>query len=250
VLDLTAWGWGALVLGAMMTGLSKTGLPGLGILVVVLFAHATGDVRQSAALLLPLLCLADLFGVWWFRRHAQVGRLWELAPWVLIGVAVACAAFSLPDPLLRALVAGVILVMVALAIRRRLVGEPTEVPASAVVGAGIATGFATTVANAAGPVMNLYLLARRLPKEEFLATGAWFFLIINLLKIPVYAVQPWLGHPPMFSTAGLLTDLALAPAVLVGALAGRWTARRIPQAVFDWLVLVLAAIGGLAVALR
>ena len=53
---------------------------------------------------------------------------------------------------------------------------------------GIAAGFATTVANAAGPVMSMYLLMKNLPKEQFVATGAWFFLVVNLAKLPIYAV--------------------------------------------------------------
>ena len=100
-------------------------------------------------------------------------------------------------------------------------------------GYGVSAGFATTVANAAGPVMNLYLLARRLPKHEFVATGAWFFFVVNLVKIPIYV-----GHG-LIGRRSLLFDLALAPAVVVGALLGRAVLQRMPQAIFDKLVMAL-----------
>ena len=99
----------------------------------------------------------------------------------------------------------------------------------------MAAGFATTVANAAGPVMNLYLLTKQLPKEEFIATGAWFFFVINLAKIPIYA---WHG---LFSRTSLIFDAVLVPAVLLGALAGRWLLGRIPPNVFEALVIMMTA---------
>ena len=98
-------------------------------------------------------------------------------------------------------------------------------------------GFATTLANAAGPVMNLYLLARRLPKQQFIATGAWFFLVINLSKLPIYA-----GHG-LIHTRSLLFDLVLVPPVLLGAAIGRRVAARLPQQTFELLVLALTARG-------
>lgn len=240
--DFSPAAWAALTVGAVFTGMAKTGLPGLGILVVVLIAHIVGDVRQSAAMQLPLLCLADLFGVWWFRRHAQVGRLWELAPWVLVGLVIGAATLLLHTTWLKPMLGVIVLAMIALTMLRRWRGDPQPGPRWS-AGMGALTGFSTTVANAAGPVMNLYLLARRLPKSEFLATGAWFFLVINLAKIPVYAAQPVLGGDPMFTSQGLLADLILAPMVVVGALIGRQVSNALPQAWFDGSVLALSAIG-------
>jgi hypothetical protein len=101
---------------------------------------------------------------------------------------------------------------------------------------GVAAGFATTLANASGPVMNLYLLTKKLPKEKFVATGAWFFFAVNILKSPVYA---WYH---LYSRASLLFDLLMVPAVLAGALAGRWLIRHMPQHVFEVLVIALTAV--------
>ncbi len=240
--DLTLAQWSLLVLCALFTGLAKTGIPGLGTLAVTLAALALhGEVQRSAGLLLPLLCFADVLGVWWFRRHAQVRSLWELLPWVACGMVLGAAALLLDATLLRRLVAGIILVMVVLQFVRARLESAAPWPGFY----GSTAGFATTVANAAGPVMSLYLLARRLPKEEFIATGAWFFLVVNLTKLPIYAAQPCWGGPRMITGASLLTDACLLPAVFLGAYAGRRLVGHIPQLWFERAVLGLAIVGAL-----
>ena len=142
------------------------------------------------------------------------------------------------------LVAAIVIFMIALRWVRGRRAAAVDVPANAdapaprdrwwqSAGYGASAGFATTVANAAGPVMNLYLLARRLPKHEFVATGAWFFFVVNLVKLPIYASHGLIGR------RSLLFDLALAPSVAAGALLGRVVLRRLPQAAFDRLVMAL-----------
>jgi uncharacterized membrane protein YfcA len=98
---------------------------------------------------------------------------------------------------------------------------------------GLVAGFATTVANAAGPVMSIYLLSKRLGKDEFIATGAWFFLVINLSKLPIY------GAYGMLSPRSLLFDALLLPALVAGALSGRAIFVRLPQRRFETVVLTL-----------
>jgi uncharacterized membrane protein YfcA len=238
---LTAAGWELWALGgvaAFLVGVAKTGVPGLGILVVPLMVLAVGDARLSAGWLLPVLCSADLFAVFYYRRHAAANRLFSLAPWVLLGMAGGAAALSLHERVLRPVVGFIVLLMLGAYLRRRLRPDTFGVPPH---GApyGVAAGFSTTVANAAGPVMNLYLLSRRLPKEEFIATGAWFFFIINLTKIPIYW---WHG---LFSVPSLTFDLYMLPAVATGALTGRWIVRHISPRVFEWTVIVLTAVSTL-----
>jgi uncharacterized membrane protein YfcA len=237
--DLATWQW---VLGAFcawMVGIAKTGVPGLAILVIPLMVLTVGDARLSAGWLLPILCMADVFAVWWWRRHAAAGRLFSLAPWVLAGMICGAAALSLSERVLRPAVGLIVLVMVAAYLRQRL--RPA-MPAGATAHPapyGVAAGFATTVANAAGPVMNLYLLGKRLPKEEFVATGAWFFFFINLTKVPIYLFHGLIG------ARSLAFDAVLAPAVFVGALTGRWLLARISPRVFEALVIVLTAVSTL-----
>jgi uncharacterized membrane protein YfcA len=152
---------------------------------------------------------------------------------------IGALTLAAPERILRLLVAAIVLVMIAL---RWFGGRMAPTPSSAspsadrwwqAAGYGASAGFATTVANAAGPVMNLYLLARRLPKYDFIATGAWFFFAVNLSKLPIYAAHG------LIDARSLAVDLALAPAVVLGAFAGRALLPRLPQTVFDRLVLVL-----------
>jgi uncharacterized membrane protein YfcA len=148
------------------------------------------------------------------------------------------AALALPEQTIRPMVGVIVLVMMAAYVRRRMKPEGLAAP---VHGApyGVAAGFATTVANAAGPVMSLYLLSKRLPKEEFVATGAWFFFIINLSKIPIYA---WHG---LIGRASLTFDAVMFLPVMAGALTGRWLIYRIPARVFEMLVIALTALSTL-----
>jgi uncharacterized membrane protein YfcA len=234
-ISLTQWLLGALC--AVCVGIGKTGVPGLGIMPVPLMVLAVGDARLAAGWLLPMLCTADIFAVFYWRRHAAANRLFSLAPWVLAGMAMGAAALTMNERVLRPIVAGIVLLMLAAYIRRRM--QAGEKVAAHPVPYGVSAGFATTVANAAGPVMNLYLLSKRLPKEEFIATGAWFFFIINLTKIPIYL------YHGLISRQSLAFDVSMVPAVLVGALTGRWIVHRIPQHVFETLVILLTAVSTL-----
>lgn len=241
---MTFWIVGGLA--ALLVGVAKTGVPGLGILAVPLMFIAVEGVVLSnnpgPGTLLPLLCLADAVAVLWFRRSAEARRLWELAPWVIAGLVVGAVVMRFLDAhqaLLRALVGGIVLAMVLLHLWRSRNPNPA-------VGHGwshhalfgVTAGTATMIAHAAGPVMSLYLLSMALPKAELIGTGAWFFLVINLLKVP------WYGFDSMITAQTLVLDLWLAPVVLLGCVIGGWLSGRISQRLFDLAVLVLAALGG------
>jgi uncharacterized protein len=232
---LELWQWGLGLLCAFLVGVAKTGVPGVGIVAIPLMVLAVGNAKLSAAWLLPVLSMADLFAVFYWRHHAAAGRLFSLAPWVLVGIVGGAAALSFPERVIRPMMGIIVAIMFVLFLVRRW--RPAWLGASTHPAPyGVAAGFTTTVANAAGPVMNIYLLSNRLPKEEFLATGAWFFFLVNLSKVPIYS---WHG---MFSRQSLVFDAILAPAVLVGAVTGRWLVDHIPDRVFEGLVAVMTAV--------
>ncbi len=218
-------------------------MPGLAIMAVPLFVLTVGDARLSAGWLLPVLLTADLFAIVYYRRHAAANRLFALLPWVVIGLAAGAYALGYPELLLRTLVGGILLAMLILFwLRKRQSRSLPHTPAAPEVWwhAGVygsAAGFATMVANAAGPVMNVYLLSRRLPREEFVATGAWFFFCVNAAKIPVY------HYHGLISAKSLAFDLALAPATIAGALLGRRLLHAIPEIWFERVALMLAFLG-------
>lgn len=234
---MEAWQYAAGAACAFMVGMAKTGMPGMGILAIPMMVLTVGDARLAAGWLLPILCMADLFAVYYWRKHAAAGRLFQLFPWVAVGIAAGALTLFLPEKVLRPMVAGIILVMLTLYLWRRY--RSHEIPQAHPIPYGMAAGFSTTVANAAGPVMSLYLLSMRLPKEDFVATGAWFFFFINLIKVPIYV---WQG---MISERSLRFDALMLPAVLCGALAGRWLIDRIPAHVFEVSVLVLTGVSTL-----
>jgi uncharacterized membrane protein YfcA len=233
--DLALWQWIAGIAAAFCVGVSKTGVPGLGIMVVPMMVLTVGDARQSAGWLLPMLCIADIFALWYWRRHASAGRLFGLAPWVVAGCVAGALALSLPESMIRPLVGCIVLLMLVAYLKRRFTpaDAAAEVPGAPY---GVAAGFATTVANAAGPIMSIYLLSKRLPKEEFVATGAWFFFFVNLSKVPIYT------YHGLFSSTSLAFDGMMFPAVLGGALTGRWIIHRIPARLFESTVVILTAV--------
>lgn len=246
--DQWAWSIGA----ALLVGLAKTGMPGIGLLSVPMMAQAFGP-RLSVGALLPMLIMADVFAVAWFRRHCQWPSLVKLAPWVLVGVAGGAYALyaigeSKTDKDLMGVVIGVlILVMLAVyLLNRRVQGGFSFHSPVGVAGSGIAAGFSTTVANAAGPVMGIYLTSANLKKEEFIGTGAWYFFIVNSTKLPILAYLTAINPAkPLLTWSTLGLNAALAPAIVIGAVGGKHLLSAIPQKTFEVAVLVLAAGGAI-----
>ncbi len=242
--DLTFWQW---LLGgfcAVLVGMAKTGVPGLGVLVVPLMFYVVPPGLSGVGTLLPLLCAADVFGVFYFRRHARAWDLFHLFPWVALGIALGSAILHCTtSDAQRILVGVIVLVMVGAHLLRKkvkdeqLVGKQHGWRKALIF--GVATGFATTVANAAGPVMNLYLLSMDMPKDQFMGTGAWFFFIVNLVKVPIFIGQD------LISVRSLLLDACLLPGILVGALLGKRLYDCLPQRGFEFTALTLTVIAGI-----
>jgi uncharacterized membrane protein YfcA len=249
--DFTFHQWLFGALSAWLIGVSKTGVPGMGILVVPLMAVAFGG-RLSIGVVLPMLIFADCFAVAWYRRHTQWKQLWVLAPWVIAGGVVGGILLwwlgNLPgrdylNPIIGTLVLGMLGVNL---LRRKRKEHLTPHTGTALAGTGMLAGFATTVSNAAGPVMTLYLAAHRLPKEQFVATNALFFFLVNVSKVPVYLVLTALNPgKPLFSLHGLAFNALSIPAILLGVLMGRWLLMQIRQSLFDVMVISLAALASI-----
>lgn len=234
------------VLAAFVIGLSKTAIPGGGLLATPLIAMVVSG-RLIAGTTLPLLLVADVFAVCWFGRHARWDVLTPLVRSVAVGFAFGTAFYVAVGAGGRALdlvLGGSIGVLVVLQIVRIVRRSPAvrSTPALA-AGVGITGGFTTFVANAAGPVMNTYLVGIGLPKEQLIGTTSWFYFGVNAAKIPVYlAIGAWAGGGPFFTATTLWYDLVLAPVVVVTLFAGRALLARIPQQTFTIAVLALAGL--------
>jgi uncharacterized protein len=236
--------WVFAFLGAFMVGVSKAGITGLSILSIALFTHVFPSSKQASGLVLPLLIFGDMVAVFSYRKHTQWHYLWRLFPWTALGVVIGYLTLGrISDHAARTLIGWIILSLAALSFWRRYVtiaNDDLDLKVHWSVGAiiGVTSGFITLVANAAGPLMAIYLVAMRLPKMEYVGTAAVFFMLLNLFKVP-FMVDLGLITPQSFGF-----NLALAPAVLVGAFAGRWLLVHINQKLFEQLVLLLSAIGG------
>ncbi len=199
---------------------------------------AVMSAKQSTGAVLMLLVLGDLIAIGWYRRSCEWRLLRLLLPSVLPGLVLGAAFIGLVDDLvLRRTIGAMLAVMAVLQVLRqrdpaRAAPERPSRLVTATVGS--AGGFATMVANAAGPVMALYLLYLRLPKQAFIGTTAWFFFVVNLTKLPFAA---GLG---LIDRASLTLNLVLAPAVILGAVIGIRTVRLLRQHLFERITLVLA----------
>ncbi|MBO0594824.1 sulfite exporter TauE/SafE family protein [Nesterenkonia sp. E16_7] len=255
MVELDALSWVLLGAGALVVGLSKTALPGGGTLAVVLFAMAL-PARESTAALLVLLIVGDLFAISMYRRTVDWVLLRRLIWPVLLGVAVGTVFLGLAsDAAVRRVIGAILLGLLVFTLLRRRrdqrrqggrlgrQGQREQVRShsagsrAAGFGYGWLGGFTTMVANAGGPVMSMYLLAKRLDVKTFLGTAAFFFFAVNLVKVPF---QIGLG---LLNTEILGVVLVLVPLVVVAAFLGRWIAGRISQTVFERLVLGLTALG-------
>lgn len=240
---LTATAWAVLVVGALVIGFSKTAIGGLAMVAVALFA-AVLPARASTGLALLLLIVGDLFAIRAYTRYADWKVLRGLAPWVGLGI-VGGSVFLLyaGDLAVRRTIGLILLVLVLVSIARKVrrpaTGDeapPPSLPLEA--GAGFGSGFMSMVANA-GSLVYLYLLRVRLPLLTFLGTSAWYFFVVNLVKLPLS-----IGLGLVTSTT-LLAALVLAPAVAVGAVVGRVVVTRMTLGAFEWIVLVVTLLAAL-----
>ena len=241
-MNFTLLEWIFLALGALLAGSSKGGLPGLNIVAVVLFAQVL-PAKVATGTLLPLLIAADLVAVSLFRNSANWRTLWRLLPSTAAGVVVGALLLGrLDDRVMKTLLGGIVISLCVLQFwrsRNPIVGVAlVSHPVTAGL-AGALAGFTTLVANAAGPIMTLYLLAMRLTKNEFVGTTAWFFLVVNLFKLPFMLGLGLVGWQ------SLQLDSILAIFALTGVFLGRLVLRRLEQHIFNQVALVLAFLGGL-----
>jgi uncharacterized membrane protein YfcA len=236
-----------LVVAALVVGYSKTSIGGLGSIAIAIFANVM-PARESTAAILLLLITGDVVAVWKYRQHADWALLRRLVPSVLPGLALGAAFLAVvDDTVLRRSIGVLLLAMAALQLLLQWRSPDTSVIARsrpAALGTGLAAGFTTMTANAAGSVMTLYLVARGVEKSRFLGTGALFFFGVNLCKIPFSA---GLG---LFSVGTLQRTALLIPFVLLGTWAGLHTARRLSQARFEQAVLAATVVSAIALVVR
>jgi uncharacterized membrane protein YfcA len=225
----------------MLVGVAKTAVAGVGSIAIVIFA-AVLPARESTGAILPLLLCGDVVAVSCYRRHADWGTLWRLLPGVLPGLLLGVWFLAVvDDEVMRRTIAVILLVMCGLQLWQRrhtpdlASADHQHLHGAATLGAGVAAGCATMTANAAGPVTTVYLIRAGLPMLQMIGTGAWFYLVVNLAKVPFSA---GLG---LITMTSLTRDAVLVPALLVGAALGIWVVRRLQQRQFEVIALGFSA---------
>ncbi len=225
------------LVAAFCIGAAKAGFSGISMVSVVILAEIYGP-KASVGLALPLLIAADLMAYPAFLNHGSWKPVWKLLPATLVGLLLGWWLLGkIDDTTARHVIGGCVLFMVVIQVFRKL--QPaffdrlSESHGFGAAAGGLG-GFSTMLANAAGPVIQLYFLARRLPKMEMIGIGARFFLLVNLIKIPLNA------RLALITPDSLYENLKLLPGVVVGIIVGRWLIGRVPQAIFEWMIVVFA----------
>lgn len=228
-----------LIIAAMLIGINKTAIPGLGVLPVVMLTLVF-ETRMSTGVQLGMLALADIVAVAYYRKKADWKVLWRLFPWALAGIALGSVILRyIPTDgaVMKRMIGGIVLALMVLSILRKKLA-PEKIPSG--IGwsgfYGILLGSTTQLANAAGPISSLYLLAMKLPKETYMGTCAWFFLILNWLKLPIFALE---GRVTLDSVK---LDLCMLPCIIFGGFLGIVLLRKMPQKIFEYIIQTLVVI--------
>ncbi len=231
--QLSGTEWWVLALSALAIGLSKTGLSGLGTMFVPVMAAVFGG-KASSGIVLPMLVMADVFAVVYYRRHADWPVLMKLLPWAFVGIFIgAFTSQHIDDEAFKQIMGVIIVLSVGIMIWQETRTEylvPNHWAFAALM--GLAAGYTTMVGNLAGAVTSLYLLSMRLPKNNFIGTGAWFYLAINVFKLPFH-IFSW----KTISWESFKLDIAVFPIIAAGALLGIVITRYLSESLYRKFVI-------------
>ncbi len=240
--ELTTFQWSLMIIAAAGIGISKSGLSGLSMVHVLVFASVFGG-RDSTGIVLPMLIFGDVCAIRAYGQHANWNQVWRMMPPAIVGVITGWLWMHwLDETVYKPLIGSIILGLTLLQSARLWRTEwQASIPHSVWFAwmMGLIVGTTTMLANAAGPVFGLYLLALAVPKLEFVGTSAWFFLMLNVFKVPF----SWnLG---LIDLQSLKLNAILCPMIVLGMLLGKAVVKRLPQKIFDSLILVFTAVAAI-----
>jgi len=241
------WQWSLAFLSAIFIGLSKGGIKGISVVFVTLMALVFGG-KASTGIILPLFTVGDIFAVIYYNRHTQWRYLGKLLPWMAAGVLLGVwFGKDLPELLFKRGMAVIILITIIMMFWWEKNKDKIEVPDNWWFAGliGLIAGFTTMVGNLAGAFASIYFLAIRLPKNQFIGTAAWLFLIINLFKLPFHYFV-W----GTVTKETLILDLRLVPFVIIGIFLGIQLVKIIKEHQYRQMILLLTALGAILIFFR
>lgn len=238
--------WIMIFAASFIIGMGKGGLKGVDMLSVTLMAFVFGS-KSSTGVVLPLLCLADIAAVTYYNRHAQWKHFWKIVPWMVLGIlAGVYLGKDMNEAVFRKIMAVIILVTIVIILLMEY-RKSEKIPTHPlfVISTGLSAGFTTMLGNLAGAFSNLYFLAMRMPKNDFIGTAAWIFLFMNLFKLP-FQVFYWKN----ITVQSIQTDLVLIPGLALGFVLGIRIVGRINDLHYRKLVIFLTLIGSFLMLLK
>jgi uncharacterized membrane protein YfcA len=238
--------WLAISFAVFLLGMAKSGIKGIGIIIVMILAFVFGE-KASTGVLLPLLISADIFAVIYYHRHAQWSFIKKLIPWMILGVLVGVLTGNyITEELFKKIMAIIIIGSVGIMFyfeNKKLLNIPNNFLFSS--SSGFLAGFTTMIGNLAGPISNIYFLAMRLPKNEFIGTAAWLFFIINIFKFPFH-VFVW----KTINKETLVLNSIMIPIMIIGFFIGVRIVKLISNVNYRRFILFVTALGGFILLFR
>ncbi|REE81756.1 hypothetical protein BX611_1292 [Lutibacter oceani] len=230
-------------LGAFLLGVGKAGIKGIGVVIVIIMAIVFGG-KPSTGVLIPMMVLADIFAVIYYHRHTQWKYLVKLLPTMVIGVLlgvwfgndISDAVFK---QLMAVLILGIVILMIFMDRKKSDVVPQNRFFSNSI---GLLAGFTSMIGNLAGSFSNIYFLAMRLPKNEFIGTAAWLFFVINVFKLPFHFFI-W----KTVSKESLLINVLLIPGIILGFFAGVKLVKLINNEAYRKFILIVTAVGALVI---
>ncbi len=232
-LNISPVAWLLTFASAFLVGLSKSGLKGIGMVTIPVLVYIYG-AQASVGILLPILIFGDIMALIQYHKSGRLKEILKLFPFAAIGIIGAVLTGNyINDNQFRDAIAGILLISLLIMLINEIRGKKRNLSDSIFFRGffGIGGGFATMIGNAAGPMFNLYILSMRLPKNSFIGTGAWFFLILNLFKVPFH-IFSW--HTITIETFHL--DVLMIPAIFAGAIAGKYIVKFIPEKAYRYFI--------------
>jgi len=229
--------------GSVILGISKSGIKGIAILVVTLLALSYGS-KASTGIIMPLLIVGDLFAILYYRKNVNWTYLIKLLPPMIVGVLLGVyVGNEIPVATFKIFMAASILLSVLLLFYWEY-RDTVKVTSHWIFAPlfGVLAGFTSMIGNLAGPISNIYFLAVRLPKYEFIATSAWLFFIVNVFKAPFHI---WVWETITQET--LIESMSLVPSTLIGLLLGAVIVKKIKEHRYRKLILFFTLLGSLAI---